>query len=428
MAITLTGAGSASFAASQAAWLNPGPTSSTEVTVSPAELTARTDTNTAQQGLGRSLPVVIGTGRVDGVYFVGGVETVSTVTTETTTEPPPEQTIVVVGSTAGAASQAASQWNWYNGGSTTTSTSTTETENRTMAGYVLAYDPFERGYDLIRLEIDGGVVYDSEAGIPAATTFRFYGGRHTSTDEILTEIIGANTGAYKNFVMVFIDGYPADSPPGVSAVISNGPTLIASLFIDFVNQYAELNSAEVPWASLSTIFTGGTIDAGGWYGGSGLAGGNGSIVGDALNVFTNDAGITIVEEYSIGQTYNLSGQRVQFNTNGLNDLFINPKHLGVEIQDQTGPDVIYVGSDVAGISRIAVSVDNTNFHGSQNGSAVVSGNLGSPPPFSTDSGTSQVTVFTANNTGTLAEGARLRSIRVGPFTAPADLPSLSTVG
>jgi len=192
------------------------PSTSTEVTVSPPSLSARTDASLAQQALGRPLPVVIGTGRVDGIYFVGGTETISTVTTEDVTVPDPDY--IVVGGLQNAAAGGTAA---FFAPRQTTSTVTTETENRTMAGYALAYDAFERGYNLVRLEVDGTVVYDIEAGIPATTTFRFYGGRHSSTDEILTEIIGANAGAYENFVMVFIDGYPADSPPGVSAVISN---------------------------------------------------------------------------------------------------------------------------------------------------------------------------------------------------------------
>jgi len=197
------------------------PSTSTEVTVSPAALSAKTDISTAQQALGRPLPVVIGTGRVDGIYFVGGLETVSTVTTTDEEVPIPLQdTFVVVGGLPNAAGDLLNQAAFF-APRHTTSTSTTETETRTMAGYVLAYDAFERGYNLVRLEIDGTPVYDIEAGIPETTTFRFYGGRHSSTDEILTEIIGTNAGAYENFVMVFIDGYPADSPPLVSAVISN---------------------------------------------------------------------------------------------------------------------------------------------------------------------------------------------------------------
>jgi hypothetical protein len=224
LAITGGDAGAASMAQSQWARFQPsGPTSHTEVTTNPAQLSARTDVNQAQQALGQPLPVVIGTGRVDGIYFIGGVETVSTVTETTTTtpNPPSNQYVTIVGGNMGSASMVASQWRMFGGGSTSVTEAVTEIENQTMAGYVLAYDAYERGYDLVRLEIDGQVVYDIEAGIPASQTFRFYGGRHASTDAILTEIIGANAGAYKNFVMVFIDGYPSDSPPGVSAVISN---------------------------------------------------------------------------------------------------------------------------------------------------------------------------------------------------------------
>jgi hypothetical protein len=202
------------------------PTSTTETTVLPAALTARTDLDEAQQALGQPLPAVIGTGRVDGVYFVGGVETISTVTTTTTKtpNPPPTGQFVVVNSNPNAASQAASQWHQFGTGSTTTVASSTDTVTQTMAGYVLAYDYFERGYDLIRLEVNGDLVYDTENGIGGTITFRFYGGRHTATDPILTEMIGANAGAYQNMVMVFVDGYPSDSPPSISAVISNAAT------------------------------------------------------------------------------------------------------------------------------------------------------------------------------------------------------------
>jgi hypothetical protein len=264
MALTITGSdpGAASMAVSQWSQLkgSSGATTTTETTVLPAEVTAQTDANAAQQGLGKLLPIVIGTGRVDGVYFIGGVEAVSTVTTETTTTPnaPPDQTIVVVGSTASAASEAASQLRHNGYGNTVETTETTETQTLTKAGYVLAYDAFERGYNLIRLEVDGDVVYDIEAGIPAATTFRFYGGRHSSTDAILTEVIGANTGAYKNFVMVFIDGYPADSPPGVSAVISNsgnsGPekTTLQSIITD-VMFLAGFGSSDLTFEGIAGI-------------------------------------------------------------------------------------------------------------------------------------------------------------------------------
>jgi hypothetical protein len=192
-----------------------GPRTSTETTVAPAALTARTDLGEAQQALGQPLPFVIGTGRVDGVYFIGGVETVATVTTtSTTTNDIPENYVAVSGILGGQVFQ-------FGPPPRTITTSTTEYENRTLAGYVLAYDWYERGYNLIRLEIDGAVVFDAENDIAETTNFRFYGGRHTTVDPILTQIIGANPGAYQNFVMVFLEGYPSDSPPSISAVISN---------------------------------------------------------------------------------------------------------------------------------------------------------------------------------------------------------------
>jgi hypothetical protein len=201
-----------------------------EVTVRPATLVSRTDLSAAGQALGKPLPAVIGTGRVDGNYFIGGVEQIETVTT---TESYSWQDITEYQGGIWAQNITRGGNTFGTGGSyiegpllpvyTRNVTETVSTQTVTIAGYVLAYDYFERGYDLIRLEVDGTVVFDAENNVGAQTTFRFYGGQHDSQDEILTEIIGDNAGAYKNFVMLFLDGFPADSPPSVSAVISNAP-------------------------------------------------------------------------------------------------------------------------------------------------------------------------------------------------------------
>jgi hypothetical protein len=204
--------------------LNSGPG---EVTVQPARLVAGTDSQSGQ-ALGRPLPIVVGTGRVDGVYFIGGVQQIDTVTTTDT------WTSQDITEYAGGIFAT----NISRGGNTTgtggafltgpllpvyskVTTSTTTSEMSTLAGYVLAYDFYETGYDLIRVEVDDQVVYDAENGIAATHALRFYGGQHLNPDPILQQMIGDNAGAYRNFVMLFLDGYPADAPPNVSCVISN---------------------------------------------------------------------------------------------------------------------------------------------------------------------------------------------------------------
>lgn len=213
---------------------------STESSVGPERLVARTDKQAAAQALGKPLPVVIGTGRVEGIYFIGGVTQIDTTTTTTTWTQQDiteigggiyaGQVIAVASGPTGGSAILGGQYPIYESVDTSVTTSTTATK----AGYVLAYDPFELGYDLIRLEIDGKCVYDVELGIVATATFRFYGGRQTDPDPILNLIIGANAGAYQNFVLLFLDGYPAESPPSISAVISKG-TLTGMIIADFEN-------------------------------------------------------------------------------------------------------------------------------------------------------------------------------------------------
>lgn len=179
--------------------------------------------------LGATIPFVIGTGEVDGKFFIGGTSVVSIITGYSTVQVEDSIQFASYNSTSEST-----------GGARYTSTIkpgvsvdwgpdpqqvpiyTTETVS--SCGYILAYDPFERGYDLIRLEVDGKIVYDAENGIGAGLTFRFYGGRHTTVDPIIEDRLGANASAYQNFVMVFLEGYPSDSPPSVRAVISNAAT------------------------------------------------------------------------------------------------------------------------------------------------------------------------------------------------------------
>ncbi|WP_146606023.1 hypothetical protein [Mesorhizobium kowhaii] len=93
-----------------------------------------------------------------------------------------------------------------------------------VLGYLLAYDPFGEGYKLVRLEINDQVVFDAEHGIGASVNYRFYGGTQTAPDPITVGVMGDKAGAWQGFVMLFLDGYEADSAPSVKAVISNAAT------------------------------------------------------------------------------------------------------------------------------------------------------------------------------------------------------------
>ncbi len=201
-----------------------GSTSTSSTVVGPERLVARTDRDIARSVLGNPLSAVIGTGRVNGSYFIGGNSQTDTRTTlTTTTTVPPEGFFVVVNSNPDAASRLAGWASLFTQKEITTETNVTTTIT-TKAGYVLAYDYFERGYDLIRLEVNGQIVFDTENALSPIVEFRFYGGRQTSVDPIVDDIIGTLPGAYENMVMVFIDGFPAESPPSISAVISNAAT------------------------------------------------------------------------------------------------------------------------------------------------------------------------------------------------------------
>ncbi|RUM97920.1 hypothetical protein EET67_09910 [Pseudaminobacter arsenicus] len=159
----------------------------------------------AGKALGRQIPIVIGTGKVDGIPVIGGARTVSKVTGYETVP---------------------AEWNGLTSGfgPSTKQVPITTTETVAALGYLLAYDPFERGYELVRLEVDDEVVFDAENGIGASETFRFYGGRQTTVDPIAAGVIGVNAGSWQNFVMIYLDGYEADQAPSVKAVTSNAAT------------------------------------------------------------------------------------------------------------------------------------------------------------------------------------------------------------
>jgi len=162
--------------------------------------------------LGRSIPIVIGTGKVEGIPVIGGTAIVSTSTTDDSSGRPG-----LIGFAAGPT---------LLGGQGTPATTpvsnpASSTQQIAQIGYLLAYDPFGDGYELIRVEINDVVVYDAENGIGASQPFRFYGGTQTAVDPITKSVIGAKAGAWQRFAMIFIDGYVTTSLPTVKCVISN---------------------------------------------------------------------------------------------------------------------------------------------------------------------------------------------------------------
>jgi hypothetical protein len=169
--------------------------------------------------LGRSIPIVIGTDKVDGIPVVGGAATTQVITGYT------EQTTTLFTRTLDSWPAGTT---WKNGDFFSSGgiveVPNYGTQQAAVLGYLLAYDPFGDGYKLIRLEVNGEVVYDAENGIGASINFRFYGGNHTAVDPIATANIGAQAGAWQAFAMVYLDGFAATSAPTVKAVISNAAT------------------------------------------------------------------------------------------------------------------------------------------------------------------------------------------------------------
>ncbi|TPL40704.1 phage tail protein [Mesorhizobium sp. B2-4-6] len=165
--------------------------------------------------LGRSISIVIGTAPVDGIPVIGGARTSSKVTGYETQH-------IGWGSQSGYPPGTKFIGNGFAGYDAQIPISSSE--QVAVLGYLLAFDPFGDGYQLIRLEINDEVVFDAENGIGASETFRFYGGTHSAIDPITKGVIGANAGAWKNFAMVYLDGYASTSAPSVKAVISNAAT------------------------------------------------------------------------------------------------------------------------------------------------------------------------------------------------------------
>lgn len=208
----------------------------------PSSIKAQSGGRIKASTLGQAVPIVIGTGRVDGSFVLGGTRIISTTeyhietVTETTTPTDPVQDFLHAlgqGGGVAAASSGRQQYTISNGSGldlgpviTVKEIVVPETTTKTVAvvGYVLAFDALKTGYNLISLEVDGKVVYDGENGIGESYPIRFYGGRQTTVDAVTEEMVGDNAGAYQNYVMVFLEGFPADNPPSVSAVISNAAT------------------------------------------------------------------------------------------------------------------------------------------------------------------------------------------------------------
>jgi hypothetical protein len=178
--------------------------------------------------LGRQIPIVIGTGKVDGNPVVGGSKTSRVITGYTQYPHTAAGALAAGGSGFDSALDSFPPGSKFTTGdafSPTVDVPVYGTSVGAQIGYLLAYDPFNLGYILVRLEVNDEVVYDAENGIGATTTFRFYGGQHTAIDPIAQSAIGADAGAWQNFAMVYLDGFSASSPPTVKAVISNASSV-----------------------------------------------------------------------------------------------------------------------------------------------------------------------------------------------------------
>jgi hypothetical protein len=187
--------------------------------------------------LGRSIPIVIGTGKVDGIPVIGGAVTTQVSTGSNSVANPDVGSGIIGFSTGGGflpdiGAVGPVQVPIY------------ATQQIARLGYLLAFDPFGDGYQLVRLEINDQVVYDAEHGIGASAPFRFYGGNHTAVDPITTANIGANAGAWKHFAMVYIDGFAASSAPTVKAVISNAADVDPAASVPITGTYSEQSYGE----------------------------------------------------------------------------------------------------------------------------------------------------------------------------------------
>lgn len=149
--------------------------------------------------LGRPKPAVVGTGKVDGIPVYGLTKVVRTSYSYT--------------------SYADQYWDHNNAPLPEPTTAVT-----ISVGYLLCKDYFRRGYELIRLEANGEVIFDPENGAAPKAEFRFYNGLQTTVDPITTEVVGPDAGAHTGDVLIFLPDYPASQAPTITAVISNAAT------------------------------------------------------------------------------------------------------------------------------------------------------------------------------------------------------------
>lgn len=185
-------------------------------TAKPPETVSADRAFSVSKALGRSIPIVVGTAKVDGIPVIGGAVTTKVVTGYDQVELTTLQNL----------NDFPSGTKWLNNDpfSRIAEVPIYGTQQSAMLGYLLAFDPFGDGYKLVRIEVDNEVVYDAENGIGASVPFRFYGGDHTAVDPIATVNIGANAGAWQRFAMVYLAGVVSDNAPSVKAVISNAAT------------------------------------------------------------------------------------------------------------------------------------------------------------------------------------------------------------
>ncbi|TGU44627.1 hypothetical protein EN788_22180 [Mesorhizobium sp. M2D.F.Ca.ET.145.01.1.1] len=181
----------------------------------PAPVSATSPFNVAKV-LGRPIPIVIGTGKVDGIPVVGGAVTTQVVSGYT------QQQLTSLQNLGDFPPGTA----WLNNDpfSRTVLIPQYGSQQSARLGYLLAYDPFGAGYKLVRVEINDTVVYDAEKGIGASATFRFDGGTQTTPDSITVSNFGADAGAWQNFAIIYLDGYQTTAAPTVKCTISNAAT------------------------------------------------------------------------------------------------------------------------------------------------------------------------------------------------------------
>ncbi len=168
-----------------------------------------------QKVIGRSIPIVVGTGPVAGMPVYGGQKVITTVTQDARTYEPLIASTYVPG-----------QGFIDNGLLGVAQTYTQKVETFYEVGYLLATNPFGDPYSLLRLEVDNVVVFDAENGIAATMPFRFYDGLQTTIDPIVSTYVPTNPGANTGDILVFLPkavnaNGTATSPPTVRAIISS---------------------------------------------------------------------------------------------------------------------------------------------------------------------------------------------------------------